>query len=453
VSNQEPSYAPRAPSEQAFHVEGRKRRFQTLKDRLKIIPGARLAARWARRSRLEGAALTRLIRDQLTAAIRASAGRTHLGQAQVVVLEVPLPQSTTGKSVEADMIGSLTHVGPERTHELLSPTLPVSDQAVMLVGREALEPAKSAAGLLYLEGIACRPFDCVQAGVTAWVVEGFSHDVPQSAQVDRIHAVIDRLRTAGELSCAPGWDADEMCRTAIDGSGAVYCGLDHVTVADRLATMERIVDEQTRGDLHYGCEVAVRGGRFLYQTIPGIGAHGRRETSRRWGLISSMLKEAGESLDRRIVLDVGCNAGMMLAEALSDGALWGLGWDRPEVVRHARRLLFALGYTRFDLIGEELGHRSSLLNSVPQALRPALDECVVLFLAIRHHLGFIPDLARIPWRLMVYEGGESERTATLNRSLEDLHRICAFDVVAATDVRDGGSGVRPLALLVRRNLD
>jgi hypothetical protein len=75
----------------------------------------------------------------------------------------------------------------------------------------------------------------------------------------------------------------------------------------------------------------------------------------------------------------------------------------------------------------------------------------VLFLAIRHHLGFLPDLANVPWRLMLYEGGESERTATLDRSLEDLHRICAFDVVEAIDFRDGETGSRPLALLERRH--
>ena len=48
---------------------------------------------------------------------------------------------------------------------------------------------------------------------------------------------------------------------------------------------------------------------------------------------------------------------------------------------------------------------------------------------------------------MLYEGGESERTTTLDRSLEDLHRICAFDVVEAIDFRDGETGARPLALL------
>ena len=40
-----------------------------------------------------------------------------------------------------------------------------------------------------------------------------------------------------------------------------------------------------------------------------------------------MLARADDSLRMKVVLDVGCNAGMMLAAALSDGALWGLGWD------------------------------------------------------------------------------------------------------------------------------
>jgi hypothetical protein len=163
-----------------------------------------------------------------------------------------------------------------------------------------------------------------------------------------------------------------------------------------------------------------------------------------------MLQEADESISRRVVLDVGCNAGMMLAAALSDGASWGIGWDTPQVIRRAQQLLFALGYTRFELIGGDLEPESSLTNSISQPLRSSLEGCLVLYLAIRHHLGFLPDLGRVPWRIMVYEGGESERTSTLNRSLEDLHRTCRFDVVAATDFRDGESGARPVAVLIRR---
>src|SRR6185369_131227 len=116
-----------------------------------------------------------------------------------------------------------------------------------------------------------------------------------------------------------------LCRAACDRGGrAVYCGLDHVTVADRAAAVCRIVDDRARSDLHYGSEVAIRGGRYLYQTIPGVGAHGRRQTTRRWDAITSMLARADDSLRMKVVLDVGCNAGMMLAAALSDGAFWGL---------------------------------------------------------------------------------------------------------------------------------
>ena len=64
-----------------------------------------------------------------------------------------------------------------------------------------------------------------------------------------------------------------------------------------------------------------------------------------------MLAESGLAVSERLVLDVGCNAGMMLAAALADGASWGVGWDLPEVSQRAEALLLALGYSRFDLIG------------------------------------------------------------------------------------------------------
>ena len=357
----------------------------------------------------------------------------------------PAPQSwsapTSHQLVGSADIGSMAYVPPERTHDVLADLLPLPSDASMLVASAPADPSRSAAGLLYLESIATRPYDAVSAAPrTAFVQANVTLTVPELHAIEHIHAVIERLSAAGEVSCATGWESHELVRTAAADGRAVYCGMQHISVADRAATIARIVDQNAREDLHYGSEVALRGGRFLYQSIPSVGAGGRRETSRRWEAISSMLKRADVPLRDKVVLDIGCNAGMMLASALTDGALWGIGWDRPAVVKPARQLMYALGFTRFDLVGEDLTHDSCLQDALPQHLRSAADGCVVFYLAIRHHLGFLPDLANVPWKVMVYGGGESERAATLDRSLEDLRELCSFEVAEAVDFRARGDG-------------
>ena len=162
-----------------------------------------------------------------------------------------------------------------------------------------------------------------------------------------------------------------------------------------------------------------------------------------------MLADSGLSVDDRLVLDVGCNAGMMLAAALADGAAWGVGWDLPEVSEQAEALLLALGYTRFDLIRGTLSPSYELGSDVPEHLRPLLNDSLVLYLAIRHHAGFVADLGSLPWRALVYEGGETESVARLEEALAPLRERTEFRVAAAVDFRDGEGLARPLAPLIR----
>src|SRR2546423_1321061 len=80
-----------------------------------------------------------------------------------------------------------------------------------------------------------------------------------------------------------------------------------------------------RRRLARGREPRLGGRRFPYQSVPGAGGGGRPDTVRRWRRVSQELRRAGLSVEGRLVLDVGCNSGMMLAEALDAGAAWGLG--------------------------------------------------------------------------------------------------------------------------------
>jgi len=220
-------------------------------------------------------------------------------------------------------------------------------------------------------------------------------------------------------------------------------------VPDPAAVVRRQLDENARA-FHFGREIALKGGRYLYQSVPSVGATGRRDSSRRWRLILSLLEDAGVDLSDRLVCDVGCNAGMMLGAALADGACWGLGWDLPPVVARGRDLLLSLGFSRFELIGAEMDANYRFLDDVPEHLRPRLDGSLVLYLAIRHHIGFLRQLGEFRWRALVYEGGELEGVDRLGESLAGLRELCDFEVAAAVDFRDGEGRARPVAILVRR---
>jgi hypothetical protein len=141
---------------------------------------------------------------------------------------------------------------------------------------------------------------------------------------------------------------------------------------------------------------------------------------------------------------------MMLAGALAEGAQWGWGWDLPSVAPHARALLLGLGFTRFDIVGAELHRDYSLVDDVPERLRPSLQDSVVLYLAVRHHIDFLSDLTRIPWRALVYEGGETESAARIEQSLAGLRALCDFEIASVVDFRDAETRPRPVAILVRR---
>jgi hypothetical protein len=213
--------------------------------------------------------------------------------------------------------------------------------------------------------------------------------------------------------------------------------------------MEDVLGQDGTSTLHFGRERMFGDGRYLYQSIPVTGQPGRRDTAARWRRISLLLAQSGLSVKDRLILDVGCNAGMMLAAALADGAAWGLGWDLPEVSERAEALLLALGFTRFDLIGGTLSPHYELGSALPRHLEPLLGDSLVLYLAIRHHAGLVADLGSIPWRGLVYEGGETESVASLEAALAPLRATTEFQIAAAVDFRDGECLPRPLALLVR----
>ena len=270
-------------------------------------------------------------------------------------------------------------------------------------------------------------------------------------------AAANRARALGQLSSAGDaprfydW-VDLGERTAfVTGDGEIDPQrLERFTPMRPGDAVQRVLDRSTRDRLHFGREHVLRGGRYLYQSVPGAGESGRRDTVRRWHRISQELRRAGISVDDRLVLDVGCNSGMLLAEALDAGAAWALGWDLPDIASIGSKLLDAMGFTRFDLFGRSLSPDYRLADDVPEHLTARLDGSILFYLAIRHHVGFVADLADLPWTALVYEGSEFETAEELPETLAPLSARCDFEITAAYDYRDSEGGSRPLAVLVRQ---
>jgi len=320
------------------------------------------------------------------------------------------------------------------------------------------------ANYLYLKRITPRLYDLVELRVEdtsfiVFVVQHVNGDVPTNSERLSFMESLKKLIEARELlidsnvELRPqenfqylGYNGDVL-KSKEDKQ--LYClDFQNYNVANPKKLIRNIAIEG-RDSLHYGSKRFLRRSKYFYQSIPSIGAYGRRDVTVRWKAIKRLMNEADVNFDEKLVLDIGCNAGMMLSQALADGAWWGLGWDKPVVVEHAQRLLMALGYTRFDLRGVELARDYQLLNGIHTRFSSKLDESIIFYLAIREYFGFMSVLGRIPWKVIIYEGHKGEKQADLSNDLSELYKMCPFSIASSTEYNDGDSHERTLAVLIR----
>ena len=200
---------------------------------------------------------------------------------------------------------------------------------------------------------------------------------------------------------------------------------------------------------HFGDKSVIRGGRYLYQSVPGLSLPGKRDIDVRMKALTGLLAQAGVSVENRLVLDVGCNIGMMMAQYLKMGALWCHGWDQEVVVPHTERLLHALGCTRFSTTGGLITRSIPLSDNLPPHLKPHLDGCAISYLAIRGHINWLDALEEIPWTFMIYEGHEGETTQQSLSYLEEFNQRVPFHIAAQGEYADGDSEPRTVAILIR----
>jgi hypothetical protein len=304
------------------------------------------------------------------------------------------------------------------------------------------------ANLLFVNGIIPRLYDAtdLQFGDqthTAYVVG------PAGAQLgaEPAAAKLTELQRKGFIErtnkgeAATGNEASQ--------AGLNYQELNDFRVADYKFFLTGVASRAAEAS-HWGDKSVFRGWRYLYQSIPGLQMAGRRSTNTRVVAIKRLMESAGASVGERLVLDVGCNIGMMMAQYLKLGAGWCHGWDQAHITPHSEKLLLALGCTRFSLTGGDLDSTKPIERDVPDFVKSALEGCVVSYLAVRGPLGWLNSLGTIPWSYLIYEGHEDETEEDFKRHMEQLRGITDFRI-AATDVySDGDCDERRLAVLVKR---
>jgi hypothetical protein len=351
-------------------------------------------------------------------------------------------------------------------------------EAALLGGihRQAL-----AASALHAMGLGPRCLDVVHlrsgaTSITAMIVEHVEGRAPTLAEHARLLEELDALRSRGLLALAnpSGYACGDFAAPDCNGNLLVAedgprtprtaseqeIGTTHLHYVDPqvlLFDMPAVIDAvvaRHRDVLHFGDRLGVVAGgeRFLYQALPGSREPGRREPDDRFARLEPLLAAHGAALEGRVVFDVCCNAGLMMAGALHRGARWAVGWDLPPVAAAARELLPLLGAGRSTVIGRMLDQPAALVDDVPLHVHAPGDERegVCLFLAAWHHVGFPAGVGGLPWRWLVYEGKEHEPAEVTRANVATMEARWQCRAVAERVIADGLCGPHPVVLLARR---
>lgn len=318
------------------------------------------------------------------------------------------------------------------------------------------------ANLLHTQGLGPRLYDLIefQAGEHLWTAYVIQHVRGVAPSVDACEAGIKRLRALEQEglirnNIPDGWKDEDFTCPACNGNALVdeagnfhYIDFQNFNLVGYESFLRETALAATEKS-HFGTPYLLRGGRYLYQSVPGVNLSGRRNVEDRMVVLRQLIEDVGVSVEGRLVMDVGCNIGMMMAQYLKLGARWCHGWDRAYVTPHTERMLSALGCTRFSTTGGDIEAAQPLDRDLPEFLRPSLEGCVISYLAVRGHLGWLDALSRLPWSLLIYEGHEEETESDFEKYVAELRERVDFRVGGMRTYSDGDSDRRTVAILVR----
>ena len=158
---------------------------------------------------------------------------------------------------------------------------------------------------------------------------------------------------------------------------------------------------------------------FLYQGLPFLGS-GKRDTIQRWGIYKEAMTSVGWSLRDKVVLDIGCNSGLMSYFSLANGANYAIGWDKPDVAKRATDLMKLFGATRWSAFGCELGSHNYFKEDISTIIKQFDKPATLFYLAIHGHVGFLESLLKVNWDKCFVEGHANENENDIMKLIEPL---------------------------------
>jgi hypothetical protein len=270
------------------------------------------------------------------------------------------------------------------------------------------------ANLLFSKQLSSRLYDLIEIVCggqvwTAYVVRHLAGQVPTESECK---AGIDRIRQLEQqgllkVTLSQGYDDEDFsCPTCNNNAfmdDGKFCYIDFQSFM--LMNYEQYV-KQVKAGAYEAVENSAGG------VSGGTPSSLQIRTSSLWveepefTATRRLLQQAGIAARDRVVLELGCGAGMNIAGYLKLGAAWCHGWDGAAVTEQTERLLLALGCTRFSLSQWRRDRR--LEEQWPEFLTLMLKGCIVSVSSECPIKDIEKELREIPWAYIVFEGSADD---------------------------------------------
>ena len=182
-----------------------------------------------------------------------------------------------------------------------------------------------------------------------------------------------------------------------------------------------VADLHTRARAHITGPHKGQPGEKGYQSLPGLGIAGDRDTDAR----RAVFRMDELPLTGADVLDIGCNLGTWCFEAAHRGARRVTGLDRDFIAEPMREVANWLGYYNLDFLAAKL----------PEGKPTEIYDVVFAFSVVNYFGGYAPWIADLTRKVLLLEGHGDETRETYQAALErDFARVEYLGVT--TDVKE-----------------
>jgi len=276
--------------------------------------------------------------------------------------------------------------------------------------------------ILSLKNVAPKVYDIVklQSGNTAvfaMVVQHIDGKIlTGQAAVDFIVGFKRVLEREGILILGPRDAEDfrppEFRRNIVsDSTGTYYVDIQNFVFRNARERSGKLADA-IREVTDLGESRWFRPEKYGHQSVRGLFMQGERDSLRTIFKIQEFLDRNQVGFRDGTVLDIGCNLGIFPMYALSRGARWYVGLDRPKIVEVGRQFLFEHGFSRFDMMGCDLKEASVA------ALLPLRKYDWVIYSSTDEHIGFPDWLNKLDMRFLLYKGHARETVKDITTNVK-----------------------------------